>query len=63
MCFLSKNDAREYINGDIKTPGNREDAASVQALKKWMKADSKAQSVVLSINTSEIRPIEGCQTE
>lgn len=63
-AILTKNDAWEYVCGNkIKPEIVEGNAASTEAARTWEIADEKAKSdIVLSIKSSELKQIKGCET-
>lgn len=63
-ALLIKNDAWGYASGTVTKPALvAGDAASQEAVNKWVEADLKAQSdIILSMGSSEIKQIMYCTT-
>lgn len=63
-ALLTKNDAWEYVSGEIVKPELiAGDAASQAAMNTWNKNDRKAKSdIILSISRSELKQIKNCTT-
>ncbi|KOC69198.1 hypothetical protein WH47_07649 [Habropoda laboriosa] len=63
-ALFIKNDAWVYVSGEKKKPEIvSENQASVAVAKIWETEDRKARSdIILSINSSELKEIKGCDT-
>ncbi|KAG5316088.1 MOS1T transposase, partial [Pseudoatta argentina] len=62
--LLIKNDAWEYVNGDLPKPELKpEDQATEAAHRTWIRCDSKAKlDIILSTSPSELKQIKELET-